>query len=76
MRLLSRAWYNRRVASRVSAAALAAACMRRHGISTFPDPTFNGGHESLNLGAGLDPNSPAFQRAAEACRLPDREGAG
>ena len=57
-------------ASQKAAALAAAACMRRHGLSTFPDPTFTGGHESLNLGPGLDPNSPAFQQAAEACRLP------
>jgi hypothetical protein len=52
----------------------AAACMRRHGLSTFPDPTFDGGHEALSLGPGLDPNSPAFQRAAQACGLADRVG--
>ncbi len=58
------------------AAALAdAACMRRHGLSTFPDPTFNGGHEALDLGPGLDPNSPAFQRAAQACGLSNRQAA-
>jgi hypothetical protein len=50
--------------------------MRRHGLSTFPDPTFNGGHESLDLGPGLDPNSPAFQRAAHACGLSNRQAAG
>jgi hypothetical protein len=59
------------------AAALAnAACMRRHGLSTFPDPTFNGGHDSLNLGPGLDPNSPAFERAAQACGLSDGRPVG
>jgi len=52
------------------AAALAnAACMRRHGLPNFPDPTFNGPGQSLNLGPGLNPGSPAFKRAAEACRL-------
>jgi hypothetical protein len=54
-------------------AALAhAACMREHGISNFPDPTFNGGQQSLNFGPGLNPNSPAFERAAKACGLLDR----
>lgn len=51
-------------------AALAhAACMRDHGLSSFPDPTFNGGNQSLNLPPGLNPASPAFQRAAKACGL-------
>ncbi len=65
------------VSAAQQAAALAdAACMRRHGLSTFPDPTFAGGHESLNLGPGLDPNSPAFERAAEACGLANQQGPG
>jgi hypothetical protein len=65
------------VSAAQKAAALAdAACMRRHGLSTFPDPTFNGGHESLDLGPGLDPNSPAFQRAAHACGVSNRQAAG
>jgi hypothetical protein len=63
-------------AAQRAAALAAAACMRRHGLSNFPDPTFEGGHESLNLGPGLDPNSPAFQRAAAACQLQNREAAG
>jgi hypothetical protein len=46
-----------------------AACMRRNGIPDFPDPTFSGGHETLNLGSGLSPNSPAFRHAAEVCGL-------
>lgn len=46
-----------------------AACMRSHGLANFPDPTFNAGQQSLNLSPGLNPNSPAFERAAEACGL-------
>ncbi len=46
-----------------------AACMRHHGLSNFPDPTFNSGGESLQLPPGLTPQSPAFQRAAKACEL-------
>lgn len=46
-----------------------AACMRRNGLPSFPDPTFNGGHQSLNLPAGLNPRSPAFKRAAQICGL-------
>jgi hypothetical protein len=56
---------------RVSALA-AAACMRRHGLSTFPDPTFRNGNQSLNLPPGLNPDSPAFERAARACGLLNR----
>lgn len=63
-------------AAQKASALAAAACMRRHGLSTFPDPTFNGGHESLNPGPGLDPGSPAFQRAAQACGLANRQAAG
>jgi hypothetical protein len=59
------------------AAALAgAACMRRHGLSNFPDPTFNGGQQSLSFGAGLDPSSPGFRRAAKACGLSNGQSAG
>ena len=43
-----------------------AACMRAHGLN-FPDPTFSGGGERLNLGPGLNPNSPAVQAASKAC---------
>ena len=46
-----------------------AACMRRNGIPGFPDPTFSGGQQALNLGSGINPNSPAFVRAAKACGL-------
>ncbi len=61
------------IPERQRAAAIAdAACMRDHGLSNFPDPTFNGGHQSLNLAAGLNPDSPAFQRAAKACGLLSR----
>jgi hypothetical protein len=43
-----------------------AACMRAHGLN-FPDPTFSGGNEQLNLGPGLNPDSPAVQAASKAC---------
>lgn len=35
-------------------------CMRSHGVSSFPDP-------GARLPAGLDPRSPAFQAAQQAC---------
>jgi hypothetical protein len=58
-----------------------AQCMRRHGITRFPDPAgFGGGVPpatsivldgyEFKLGAGLDAQSPAFQRAMAACRAP------
>jgi hypothetical protein len=43
-----------------------AACMRAHGLN-FPDPTFSGGNEQLNLGGGLNPESPAVEAASKAC---------
>jgi len=44
-----------------------AKCMRSHGEPNFPDPRSNGGGISFSL-SGLDPNSPQFQRAEQACR--------
>lgn len=43
-----------------------AACMRAHGLN-FPDPTFPGGNEQLNLGPGLNLDSPAVEAASKAC---------
>lgn len=41
-----------------------AACMRSHGVPSFPDPTFSNG----NIGQrGIDPNSPQFEAAGKAC---------
>jgi hypothetical protein len=51
-------------------AALAfAECMREHGVN-MPDPQFGGkGKVSIQIKkGGLDPNSPAFEEAQEACR--------
>jgi hypothetical protein len=58
------------------------ACMRKHGISGFPDPTTslppNSAGNSAILGNGgyflaipksIDTRSPAFERAATACNL-------
>jgi hypothetical protein len=45
-------------------------CMRAHGLSNFPDPTFGGGggvRIGLAGASGLDPSSPAFQAAQRAC---------
>ncbi len=43
-----------------------AACMRAHGLN-FPDPTFSGGNDQLNLGPGLNLDSPAVEAASKAC---------
>jgi hypothetical protein len=46
-----------------------AQCMRAHGVPNFPDPTsVGGGNFSMNLPPGVDPNSPQFQAAGQACR--------
>ncbi len=44
-------------------------CMRSHGITNFPDPTFQNGRAGLMISAssGIDPNSPAFKQAQQAC---------
>jgi hypothetical protein len=59
-----------------------AQCMRQHGLTSFPDPTIAsgsgppsgnsiviGGYE-FKLGSGLDPQSPAFEQAMNACGGP------
>ncbi len=45
----------------------AAACIRSHGIPSFPDPTFSGGGVHVSH-KGLDLNSPQARRAEEACQ--------
>jgi hypothetical protein len=56
-----------------------ARCMRDHGISKFPDPTPDGwvpldGSDFTRY--QIDPNSPQFRRAMQACRsdLPAKPG--
>jgi hypothetical protein len=63
-----------------------AQCMRAHGVTSFPDPIpFQGngpptGHVlvidgyEFKLGPGLDPMSPAFQNAMQACGGPGGPG--
>jgi hypothetical protein len=46
-------------------------CMRDHGITDFPDPDANGGiaiQAGEHGGTTLDPESPQFQAADEACK--------
>jgi hypothetical protein len=40
-------------------------CMRKNGVPDFPDPTTGGG---VIVGSGIDPNSPQFQSAMQACQ--------
>jgi hypothetical protein len=41
-------------------------CMRSHGVPNFPDPSGGGGGFNLN-GSGINPQSPAFESAQQAC---------
>ena len=41
-----------------------AACMRSHGVPNFPEPNAQGVISS----GSIDPNSPQFQQAMQACR--------
>jgi hypothetical protein len=41
-------------------------CMRSHGLPTFPNPTADG--MSLNKSSGINPSSPQFQAATNACQ--------
>jgi hypothetical protein len=45
------------------------ACMRAHGLPSFPDPTRSGGGIQISIGGrvGLNPRSPVFQAAQKAC---------
>ena len=57
-----------------------AACMREHGVD-MPDPDLSGGGGRMLFRAGadgVDPQSPTFQKAQEACQeiLEEAFGAG
>jgi len=43
-------------------------CMRSHGEQGFPDPNSQGLIKDTNATGIMDPNSPQFQRAENACR--------
>lgn len=45
-------------------------CMRSHGVPNFPDPTTGPlGEQVINLhGTGIDPTSPTYQAANQACQ--------
>jgi hypothetical protein len=42
------------------------ACMRKHGVTSFPDPTGQG-LITIHSGMGIDPGSPAFRSARTVC---------
>jgi hypothetical protein len=46
----------------------AAACMRRHGIPDFPDPTFQNNGVKFNIPSSIDPNSSQVRSALPICR--------
>jgi hypothetical protein len=57
-----------------------AACMRKHGVPDFPDPTFSGGHFSFQFHGSptsdLNQSTPKFSAARQACQasLPGKAG--
>jgi hypothetical protein len=46
----------------------AVACMRSHGFTDFPDPTFSEGHVTLVPPPGVDTNSTQFVQAQHICQ--------
>jgi hypothetical protein len=56
--------------SAAQAALQYAACMRSHGVPTFPDPQVSSGRISIRIdkNSGLDPNSAVFRAAQQACQ--------
>ena len=45
----------------------AARCMRSHGVSDFPDPTFQNNNVTFNIPSSIDTNSSQFKSAAATC---------
>jgi hypothetical protein len=45
----------------------AAACMRSHGFTRFPDPSFPGGRVNLSIPSSIDTRSRQFTQAARTC---------
>ena len=44
------------------------ACMRAHGLPTFPDPKVNSQGIEMQIPQGVAPNSAVFQNARQACK--------
>jgi len=54
---------------RVTAQALKfVACMRAHGLPTFPDPQVNSNGIEMHMPNGVAPNSPVLRNAQQACK--------
>jgi len=49
--------------------------MRSHGVPSFPDPGPSGGLQ-IGPGSGINPESPAFQSAQQACARFGPKGGG
>ena len=45
----------------------AAACMRSHGIASFPDPAFSGGGVHFSIPSSVDTRSERFTQARRTC---------
>ena len=45
----------------------AATCMRSHGVSDFPDPTFQNNNVTFNIPPNIDPNSAQAKSAEAVC---------
>jgi hypothetical protein len=45
----------------------AAACMRSHGVSDFPDPTFQNDNVQTDIPSSIDQDSSQFKSAAATC---------
>ncbi len=58
------------VAANAQKAVKFAECMRRNGISNFPDPNASGKLtiDAIANGSGLDTSTPAFNQAISACK--------
>jgi hypothetical protein len=46
----------------------AAACLRSHGITNFPDPTFSDGTVHFDIPASIDTHSTQFTQAQQICQ--------
>ena len=59
-------------ASQKAAAVKLAQCMRKHGVPTYPDPTYHDGVEipPFIANPALNPASPAFGAASKKCQSP------
>jgi hypothetical protein len=57
-----------------------AACLRSHGITNFPDPTFSNGTVHFDIPSSIDTHSTQFTQAKQICQqlvpagLPGSEG--